>query len=168
MGFQWRFGDNPLQGAVGLDAVSYLDQYDESTIMSTALNVPDFHQLSSLRGPLDLCISFMLLGTGFLISVSIAFIVARRGRPKSLKSALWYCMPYAEEEPGSEAGKRTRMLWVIAFAYVAIVYSSVLQSFVVVPEIQYEDMFDDICTEEFHPVCNKLPKSSERRQDGKV
>ena len=77
----------------------------------------------------------MLLCDGLLISASIAIIIAL-DRPKPFRSAIWYSMPSAEEEPKNGAGQRTRILWVTAFAYTALVYSSVLQSLMVVPEIQ--------------------------------
>ena len=76
-------------------------------------------------------------------------------------------MPCAEEEPRSEPGRRTRILWIKAFAYVAIVYSSVLQSFVVVPEIQYEDMFDDIVQKNFTLFAKNYLDVQERGQTAK-
>ena len=58
-------------------------------------------------------------------------------------------------------------MWVVAFAFVAIVYISVLQSFVIVHEIQYEDIFDDIVQKNFTLFAKNYLKVQERSQTAK-
>ena len=129
-----------------LPSLSFQNFNDVNTLMSSGLTSPDHRLLPNLITPLEAWVSRIFLGSALLSCLIIATSVGKN-HESSFRHALWHCMPVASEEPSGGVGLGIRLLWVVASAFVAIVCSSMLQSAVVVPEIQDGDMsFDEMVT----------------------
>ena len=119
--------------------------------------------MPSLTSPLDLWTGLILSAGGLHICLIIAF--NNLSRKKSFLQCLnfgpvWFCLPLAWEEANRAVGFSILLLWVGVFSLIAIVYGSLLQSSVVIPQVLQDNVMHYQDIRDIQSRLESLNKSS--------